>query len=333
MRDMEKRMLHEERRPLVTSAVDLLGPGISPNSVEIQDWSQSETSFNGMFHSLPGSQNSPAGTRYWMGTSQATSDGYGFEQVVEYNGGTTPPVSYIRTFSPGTTGQRVFSAWAQVATGGGAQGPPGPPGPPGPTGPTGATGPAGATGPTGATGPQGPKGDTGATGLTGAQGPIGLTGPQGPIGPTGATGADSTVPGPQGPKGDPGATGPTGPQGPAGTDTDSGWTAVTISGGFAANGSTPPQVRKINNVVYCRGGWSNTGISAVADYSVGVVPAGFRPSSSFGLNVFIYAVLSGTSNTYNTRIDIDPNTGVVRLRLGTTGSTYYNFPNTSWLID
>jgi hypothetical protein len=51
------------------------------------------------------------------------------------------------------------------------------------------------------------------------------------------------------------------------------------------------------------------------------------------MNVFIYAVLSGTSNIYNTRIDIDPNTGVVRLRLGTTGSTYYNFPNTSWLID
>jgi hypothetical protein len=71
----------------------------------------------------------------------------------------------------------------------------------------------------------------------------------------------------------------------------------------------------------------------VADYNVGIVPAGFRPPASFGMNVFIYAVLSGTSNIYNTRIDIDPNTGVVRLRLGTTGSTYYNFPNTSWLID
>jgi hypothetical protein len=115
MREVEKRILHEERRPNVRTASDIMGPGLSPYSVLINDWNVDETNFNGFFHSDPGALNTPDNTRYWMGTSQATSEGYGLMRVTEYRDGRTgytwPRLTYIRKFftAPGT--QRQFSAW------------------------------------------------------------------------------------------------------------------------------------------------------------------------------------------------------------------------------
>ena len=115
MREVEKRILHEERRPHIKSASDLLGPGISPFSVLIKDWNAPETAFNGFFHSEPGAINSPIAGRYWMGTSQATADGFGLQRVTEYRGSTTvttwPRPTYVRKFFSGAGAQRQFSTW------------------------------------------------------------------------------------------------------------------------------------------------------------------------------------------------------------------------------
>jgi hypothetical protein len=117
MREIEKRLLHEERRPQIRNAADLLGPGIAPYSVLIQDWEQAETFFNGFFHSEPGALNSPDGTRYWMGVSQSGSDLYGIQRVSEYRGYPTdmiwPRYTYLRKFSPNVAGDgsRVYSSW------------------------------------------------------------------------------------------------------------------------------------------------------------------------------------------------------------------------------
>jgi len=117
MRDMEKRVLHEERRPTVQSSSDLLGPGISSYSVEITDWNANETAFNGFFHSEPGALNSPDGTLYWMGTSQSTREGNGYQRVTQYPSPTVipnwPRPTYLRQFSdPYESGQRTFGPWA-----------------------------------------------------------------------------------------------------------------------------------------------------------------------------------------------------------------------------
>ena len=115
MRDVEKRILHEERRPQISSASDLLGPGIGAFSVPISDWNAPETAFNGYFHSTPGALNSPDPLRYWMGTSQASQDGYGIERVVEYWGNPISAVTnrvYMRRFYTLLDGTRTYTLWS-----------------------------------------------------------------------------------------------------------------------------------------------------------------------------------------------------------------------------
>ena len=115
MRQMEKRILHEERRPGIRSASDLMGPGVGPHSVWLNDWNASETTFNGFFHSDPGALNSPRVDGYWMGTSQATVEGYGLQRVTEYREAATwPGGTWIRNFFTPPGAQRQFSAWALV---------------------------------------------------------------------------------------------------------------------------------------------------------------------------------------------------------------------------
>jgi len=104
--------------PSIRTASDLMGPGLGPRSVWINDWNAAETAFNGFFHSDPNALNSPRVDGYWMGTSQATSEGFGLQTVTEYRGGTTdiswPGGTYIRKFFTPPGGQRQFSAWALV---------------------------------------------------------------------------------------------------------------------------------------------------------------------------------------------------------------------------
>ena len=115
MRQQEKRVAHEERRPIIHSASDIMGPGLAPHAVEISDWNGEETLFNGIFTSNPnsGTQHSPDPTQHWVGVSYATVDGIGYQQVWNDD---DPAVSYHRTFT--TTGDSTdFNGWVLLTTG------------------------------------------------------------------------------------------------------------------------------------------------------------------------------------------------------------------------
>jgi hypothetical protein len=112
MRQQEKRVLREERRPQITHASDLMGPGLGPRAVEVQSWSDPETEFNGFFYSRPSTTSgAPDTTSWWMGMTIAQAEGYGIQQVWDYRGTSSPMTMRTRRFSS-ATGTRVFSAWA-----------------------------------------------------------------------------------------------------------------------------------------------------------------------------------------------------------------------------
>lgn len=129
MREMEKRMLREERRPLIHTAADILGPGIAPYTAEIQDWSGSASQLNGFYFSRPGSINSPDDTEYWIGQTQGTTDGAGYELVHQFDPitGNITGEEYIRYFYTPVGGQPIYTDWTVTGGAGGA----------GPTGPAG----------------------------------------------------------------------------------------------------------------------------------------------------------------------------------------------------
>jgi hypothetical protein len=125
MRDMEKRTMHEERRPSIRTAADLMGPGLGPQSVQVLDWNDDITTFNGFFYSEPQAANSPDGTRYWMGYTDANADGYGYQRVYEYRNPSDPTkvASYARIFATVPGSSRTFGSWIDVsATAGGGGG-------------------------------------------------------------------------------------------------------------------------------------------------------------------------------------------------------------------
>lgn len=124
MREMEKRMLHEERRPLIRNAADILGPGIAPYTNEIQDWSAPATMLNGFYFTRPGAINSPDGSQYWIGQTQATSDGAGYELVHQFDPvtGVITGDSYIRYFYTPVGGQTIYTDWGTAGGGGGGGG-------------------------------------------------------------------------------------------------------------------------------------------------------------------------------------------------------------------
>lgn len=107
---------------------------------------------------------------------------------------------------------------------------------------------------------------------------------------------------------------------------DTGWVNITISAGFAADAGGAPQVRRIGKIVYCRGGWNSTGITGIGDFNVGVIPAGYLPTS-----VGVMCVAAGSGGAPAGRFDFG-NSGIVRLRVAATGS-YYKLVGYCWPID
>jgi hypothetical protein len=115
MRDVEKRSMHEGRRPQIRTASDLMGPGLGPQAVEIRDWNDEVTTFNGFFFSTPGAQNSPDGNRYWMGYVIADESGNGIMRVYEYTPDSpipsAPPLMLYRNFKTTPGSLRTFGPW------------------------------------------------------------------------------------------------------------------------------------------------------------------------------------------------------------------------------
>jgi hypothetical protein len=117
LRQQEKRVMREERRPIIGSASDLLGPGAGPHANLINDWSSEAGAFVGVYYSDPtlGQTNSPNDALYWMGETFATGDGYGFQRLtqVDPSGATlADPLRYTRHFAS-PSGVAVFQSWIQ----------------------------------------------------------------------------------------------------------------------------------------------------------------------------------------------------------------------------
>src|SRR6478752_56618 len=136
-RGLEKRLLHEERRPAVSTAADIMGPGLGPFAVQLFDWNIDEATFNGMWFSEPGALNAPSVSDYWAGYSVGSDVGYGIQVVTQYRErvGETPsdwePNRFVRRFYTPLAGvQRSYSGWRRLNE----QGLPGSPGPPGAAG-------------------------------------------------------------------------------------------------------------------------------------------------------------------------------------------------------
>lgn len=107
---------------------------------------------------------------------------------------------------------------------------------------------------------------------------------------------------------------------------DTGWVNVTIASGYAAQSGFTPQVRKIGKVVYFRGGWSNTGMTAGVNEAVGTVPSGYRPSLTYyDLMVSNTVALSGA------RFAVTSAGGITIGVPATVGTYFLAFG--SWLTD
>lgn len=112
-RDMEKRVLHEERRPQIRTAADIMGPSLGPYAIRTDDWNSDEAAFNGILYTEPGALNSPDIAAYWMGTTMGTADGFGVQHLWEYRAASIsdPIREFIRRFATPAGALRVYSSW------------------------------------------------------------------------------------------------------------------------------------------------------------------------------------------------------------------------------
>lgn len=125
MRRIEKRLMHEERRPQIRTASDLMGPGLGPKAVQLFDWNDDITLFNGFFWSEPGpAQHSPDNTKHWMGYNVVNLNGNGYQRVYEYRDATdtSTVATWVRRFRTPPGLSRVFEAWVQATGSGGGGG-------------------------------------------------------------------------------------------------------------------------------------------------------------------------------------------------------------------
>lgn len=112
----EKRLAVLERRPVPTSAADLLGPTAGKTAVLISDWNADVASLNGYVWSAVGALHSPDPTLTWTGQVIAHDDHSGIQQA--WNADDLDNVLFsMRTFTTdGSTNGRTYSAWRAFAT-------------------------------------------------------------------------------------------------------------------------------------------------------------------------------------------------------------------------
>lgn len=115
LRQVEKRLAALERPRPPASAASIMGPGLAPQAVQLGDWNDDKTLFNGVFFTVADqSTNSPDDSRSWIGTSLATNTGAGVQRVTEFGDAVSTPEEWVRTFFTPTGGTRVFEAWVMV---------------------------------------------------------------------------------------------------------------------------------------------------------------------------------------------------------------------------
>jgi hypothetical protein len=107
MRDMEKRVTREERRPAPPSFADQLGPGVTQRARAIMDWSDPGVLRNGWYYSEPLSLNTPDYDTPWIGETIVTFDGRGVQKLSSM----TDDRKFQRRFSFGSSAVPTFTAW------------------------------------------------------------------------------------------------------------------------------------------------------------------------------------------------------------------------------
>lgn len=112
LRNTERRLNQQERRPQIYTAEDILGPGFGPTGTMVLNWNGDEATFNGFFWSPVGALNGPDSANEWGGFVIAEDDNaYGVQEVWSIRDG-DPPRRYVRRWSdPGGGGTRTYTAW------------------------------------------------------------------------------------------------------------------------------------------------------------------------------------------------------------------------------
>ena len=116
MNDAQRRMAAQERRRHISTAAELLGPGVAPQAVRVTDWNDEVFAFNGFYYCETGALNSPDDTKAWIGYSLADPDGNGVQILWTYvtvatDLGTWTPVRKARAFATPDGSTRLFSTW------------------------------------------------------------------------------------------------------------------------------------------------------------------------------------------------------------------------------
>lgn len=114
MRDIQRRLLTQERRSSKAEIGQALGPGIGKTAQRISDWNTEHTWLSGNYWSDIGSVNSPNPAKPWMGTTRTAGGVGGIQEVMAFD---ATMEQRLRTFTFTTDGIPVFSAWS-APTGG-----------------------------------------------------------------------------------------------------------------------------------------------------------------------------------------------------------------------
>lgn len=106
-----RRLRQQERRPSVTTAAEILGPGFGPTATQVLDWSSEDAVFGGFFWSDVGALNSPDTAKRWIGIVLAEDDRLAGVQRIWTHRDSDPPREYVRRWSYDLVGNLTFTAW------------------------------------------------------------------------------------------------------------------------------------------------------------------------------------------------------------------------------
>lgn len=105
--DNERNINELKRRTRIPSARQIMGPGLGPYAVQLFDWNDPKTLYNGVFYSEDGAANAP-GSGVWIGSNWCTPDGRGIQTARAL---ASPTDEMVRTFVATPSGTPTFTAW------------------------------------------------------------------------------------------------------------------------------------------------------------------------------------------------------------------------------
>ena len=119
MGQIEKRLRSVERRPVVQTAKDVLGPSLGPWAVSIDNLNSDVAAQNGMWYVGVGGLNTPDTTFGWMGWTIAQQRPWGMQIAVKMNTNAgalaTGNDHQLRRFLvPGGQVGRIYGSWTAL---------------------------------------------------------------------------------------------------------------------------------------------------------------------------------------------------------------------------